>query len=97
MVHRDGEMLGLKPFETEMRRRLWWQIIMLDSKYAVLSGLSHTLLPRGWDTREPKNISDVDLLPTATEPIQDHEGPTDMILVLAVFKIAKNLRQEGRS
>ena len=56
-LHRDGELLGLKPFETEMRRRLWWQIIMLDSKYAILSGLSHTLLPRGWDTREPKNIS----------------------------------------
>ncbi|KAK7708642.1 hypothetical protein SLS64_006744 [Diaporthe eres] len=92
-LHRDGELLGLKPFETEMRRRLWWQIIMLDSKYAILSGLSHTLLPRGWDTREPKNISDVDLLPTATEPIQDQEGPTDMILVLAVFKIAKNLVQ----
>lgn len=92
-LHRDGEMLGLKPFETEMRRRLWWQIIMLDSKYAILSGLSHTLLPRGWDTKEPKNISDVDLLPTATQPIQDHEGPTDMILVLAVSKIAKNLIQ----
>ncbi|KAH8772687.1 fungal-specific transcription factor domain-containing protein [Diaporthe sp. PMI_573] len=92
-LHRDGEMLGLKPFETEMRRRLWWQIIMLDSKYAILSGLSHTLLPRGWDTREPKNISDADLLPTAKEPIQDQAGPTDMILVLAVFKIAKNLIQ----
>ncbi|KAJ0117153.1 C6 zinc finger domain-containing protein [Diaporthe amygdali] len=92
-LHRDGELLGLKPFETEMRRRLWWQIIMLDSKYAILSGLSHTLLPRGWDTKEPKNISDADLLPSATEPIQDQEGPTDMILVLAVFKIAKNLIQ----
>ncbi|KAI3396428.1 hypothetical protein diail_12148 [Diaporthe ilicicola] len=92
-LHRDGELLGLKPFETEMRRRLWWQIIMLDSKYAILSGLSHTLLPRGWDTKEPKNISDADLSPSATEPIQDHEGPTDMILVLAVFKIAKNLIQ----
>lgn len=92
-LHRDGELLGLKPFETEMRRRLWWQIIMLDSKYAILSGLSHTLLPRGWDTKEPKNISDADLLPSATEPIQDQDGPTDMILVLAVFKIAKNLIQ----
>lgn len=92
-LHRDGELLGLKPFETEMRRRLWWQIIMIDAKYAMLSGLSHTLLPRGWDTMEPKNINDADLLPSATEPIKDSEGPTDMILVLTVFKIAKHLIQ----
>lgn len=90
-LHRDGELLGLKPFETEMRRRLWWQIIMVDAKYAMLSGLSHTLLPRGWDTKEPKNISDEDLVPSATEPIQDKDGPTDMILVIVVFKIARNL------
>lgn len=90
-LHRDGELLGLKPFETEMRRRLWWQIIMVDAKYAMMSGLSHTLLPRGWDTKIPKNISDEDLLPSATEPIHDKEGPTDMILVITVYKIAKNL------
>lgn len=90
-LHRDGELLGLKPFETELRRRLWWQIIMVDAKYAMLSGLSHTLLPRGWDTKEPKNISDEDLVPSATEPIQDKEGPTDMILVIVVFRIAKSL------
>lgn len=90
-LHRDGELLGLKPFETEMRRRLWWQIIMVDAKYAMLSGLSNTLLPRGWDTKEPKNISDEDLGPSATEPIQDREGPTEMILVLIVYRIAKNL------
>ncbi|KUI71428.1 hypothetical protein VM1G_06725 [Cytospora mali] len=92
-LHRDGELLGCKPFETEMRRRLWWQIIMIDAKYAMLSGLSHTLLPRGWDTKEPKNINDADLLPSATEPVKDVEGPTDMILVLTVFKIAKHLIQ----
>lgn len=90
-LHRDGELLGLKPFDTEMRRRLWWQIIMIDAKYAMLSGLSHTLLPRGWDTKEPKNINDADLLPSATEPIKDREGPTDMMLALTVFKIAKHL------
>lgn len=92
-LHRDGELLGLKPFETEMRRRLWWQIIMIDTKYALLSGLSNTLLPRSWDTKIPKNINDEDLLPSATEPIQDQEGPTDMILAITLFKMAKTIIQ----
>jgi hypothetical protein len=92
-LHRDGEILGLSPFEAEMRRRLWWQIIMLDAKYAMLSGLSHSLLPRSWDTKEPHNVNDVDLYPTATEPFQDRDGPTEMIFCLMTNKVAKFLVQ----
>ena len=92
-LHRDGEILGLAPFESEMRRRLWWQIIMVDAKYAMMSGLSHSLLPRSWDTREPKNLNDADLFPEATEPFQDREGPTEMIFCLIVYRVAKFLVQ----
>ncbi|KAK3945772.1 putative fungal-specific transcription factor domain-protein [Diplogelasinospora grovesii] len=92
-LHRDGEILGLGPFESEMRRRLWWQIIMVDAKYAMLSGLSHSLLPRSWDTKVPKNVNDSDLYPSATEPFQDREGPTEMIFCLMTYKIAKFLVQ----
>lgn len=109
-LHRDGELLGLSPFDTEMvhdfldhlwegrtdlaimqRRRVWWQIILLDAKYALLSGLSHSLLPRSWDTKEPKNVNDVDLFPTATEPFRDREGPTEMVFCLMINKVAKFL------
>ena len=88
-LHRDGEKLGLGPFDTEMRRRLWWQIIMVDAKYAIFSGLSHALLPRNWDTKPPKNVNDADIHPSATEPFQDREGPTEMIFCLMTHKFAK--------
>ncbi|KAK3308497.1 fungal-specific transcription factor domain-containing protein [Chaetomium strumarium] len=90
-LHRDGEILGLPPFESEMRRRLWWQIILVDSKYAVFSGLSHSLLPRNCDTKPPKNVNDADIFPSATEPFQDREGPTEMIFCLMTYKFAKYL------
>lgn len=90
-LHRDGEMLGLGPFESEMRRRLWWQIIMLDAKYAMMTGLNHSLLPRVWDTKEPKNLNDVDMFPSATEPFQDRDGPTEMIFVMITNKVARFL------
>ncbi|KAH8878728.1 c6 zinc finger domain-containing protein [Thozetella sp. PMI_491] len=92
-LHRDGEILGLGPFESEMRRRLWWQIIMLDAKYAMLSGLSHSLLPRSWDTREPKNLNDADLHPSATDPLQDRSGPTEMIFCLICYRVVKFMTQ----
>ena len=90
-LHRDGEALGLSPFDTEMRRRVWWQIIMLDAKYALMSGLSHSHLPRSWDTKPPKNINDADLYPAATEPIQDREGPTEMIMIILSNRLAQFL------
>lgn len=90
-LHRDGEMLGLSPFDTEMRRRLWWQIIMLDAKYAMMTGLNHSSLPRNWDTKEPRNINDVEMFPQAREPFQDRDGPTEMIFVMITNKLARFL------
>lgn len=90
-LHRDGEVLGLGPFESEMRRRLWWQIIMVDARYAMLCGLSHSLLPRSWDAKPPKNVNDADIFPSATEPFQDREGPTEMIFCLMLNTFTKFL------
>lgn len=89
-LHRDGEMLGLSPFETEMRRRIWWQIIMLDAQYALMSGLGQSLLPRSWDTKEPRNVNDADLFPTM-KTVESRDGPTDMIFCLMQCEIAKLL------
>jgi hypothetical protein len=31
-LHRDGQGLQFTPFEAEMRRRLWWQVVLLDMR-----------------------------------------------------------------
>lgn len=85
-LHRDGERLGLSPFDTEMRRRLWWQMMMRDAKYAVSSGYSDTLLPPDWDTKMPSNINDADLHPGAKE-LQPSRGPTEMALILMIYTV----------
>lgn len=94
--HRDGEQLKLNPFETEMRRRIWWQLLMHDSKLAHLSGLNMTLLPQQWDTKEPSNINDADLFPGSSEPVQAREGPTEMVFVMMMYEMLKfNLRLDN--
>lgn len=89
--HRDGDYLGLNAFETEMRRRMWWQIILQDAKNALVSGLSHSLLPSSWDTKMPQNVNDADLFPGSIEPVQPREGPTEMAFCLIGYHIAKFL------
>ncbi|KAL3299634.1 fungal specific transcription factor domain-containing protein [Colletotrichum asianum] len=85
-LHRDGELIGLTPFETEMRRRIWWQIIMLETKYAVLAGFCDTLLPPNWDTRLPSNLNDADLLPGSLEPLRSRESATEMAFCLMLYE-----------
>lgn len=89
--HRDGEALGLPPFETEMRRRMWWYIILQDAKNALVSGLSHSMLPSSWDTKMPINVNDADLFIGSLEPLRPREGPTEMAFCLISYQIAKFL------
>ncbi|KAI0123087.1 fungal-specific transcription factor domain-containing protein [Xylariales sp. AK1849] len=91
-LHRDGTSLGLSPFDTEMRRRIWWQIILLDAGNALMSGLGQSLLPRYWDTKEPTNLNDADLFPTMSK-IESKDGPTDMVFCLIHCEIGKLLME----
>ena len=65
-LHRDGSELGLPVFESEMRRRLWWQLIILDFRSAELTGSGR--FGDFWsDTHTPNNLDDVDFWPGITE------------------------------
>lgn len=89
-LHRDGEILGLSPFDTELRRRVWWQIILLDAVYAMMSGFGQSMLPRHWDTKQPRNVNDADLFPTMLK-VESREGPTDIVHCLISYEIARLL------
>ena len=52
-IHRDGTFLGLSPFETEDRRRLWWQLQHLGLALAVRCGLTPLTLMAKWDAKLP--------------------------------------------
>ncbi|KAI0475430.1 fungal-specific transcription factor domain-containing protein [Xylariaceae sp. FL0804] len=95
--HCDGEELNLHPFETEMRRRIWWQIIIWDAKAAMLSGLSHALVPFFRDTKIPLNLNDADLFPNSTEPVREREGPTEMAFCLMVYHFHKLVRSTHKT
>ncbi|KAK3368934.1 fungal-specific transcription factor domain-containing protein [Lasiosphaeria ovina] len=82
-IHRDGTQYNLPPFETEQRRRLWWQIVIFDKRIAEITGSSITALSTsGGDSRFPLNINDTDLNVHAKEPPAAYPGPTEMLFCL---------------
>ena len=92
--HRDGELPNLNPFETEMRRRIWWQILLQDTQSALVSGLNHSLAQGVFDTKPPRNLNDADLFPGSQEPVPSRDGPTEMAFALVTSRLTQFMVSE---
>lgn len=64
-LHRDGIHQALPPFETEMRRRVWWQLKLFDAKIAELTGHARfrNISQDPQLTQVPTNVNDDQLYP----------------------------------
>ena len=96
-LHRDGTSLGLSVFESELRRRLWWQIMILDNRSAELSGSGKSVMAHLWDTKPPLNVNDSDLSPTMREPPVEHTGLTEMAFSMVRHEIGRFFRHPDTS
>ncbi|KAJ5171586.1 uncharacterized protein N7500_004369 [Penicillium coprophilum] len=93
-LHRNGESLGLPPFEVQMRRRLFWQLLPLDGYVGQTSGTGISLSPDSWDTKQPLNINDDQIFPGMTEPPHDRRGASEMIFACLGWSWVK-LKEKG--
>jgi Fungal specific transcription factor domain len=92
-LHRDGTGLGLSPFETEMRRRLWWHIVHMDCRTSDFSGTRPSMDLFLSDTKIPLNVEDDDLNPQMADPPPERNGITSVVLVLVRCDIMELLRK----
>ena len=96
-IHRDGEQFALTPFETEMRRRLWWQICALDHRTSEDHGTDASITMHMFDTGVPLNINDTDITPEMQSPPTEREGFTEMTFDLIRYTIARTFRLINQS
>lgn len=92
-IHRDGLHFNLSPFETEMRRRLWWQICILDSRASEDHGCDPTVIDQLFDTEMPLNVNDEDLSPDMTEFPETRTGFTEMTFSLIRCEVTSIFRR----
>ncbi|KAK3316892.1 putative C6 transcription factor [Apodospora peruviana] len=93
-LDRDGDkFFGLPPFEVEMRRRVFYQLMPLDGGASLVAGTTLGVgginMPATWDTRPPHNIDDSQIWPGMTAAPVEKSGATDMMFVLSRAVIAK--------
>ncbi|CRK13387.1 hypothetical protein BN1708_010785, partial [Verticillium longisporum] len=99
-LHRDGKMLGLSPFESEIRRRLWWYIVCRDGRAAEDYGLENMrrMTPgcaAGIDM--PLNVHDSDLYPEMDELPPNRPGWTSMTLSLIAIATVLGWHENAQS
>ncbi|KAJ5802458.1 uncharacterized protein N7503_004908 [Penicillium pulvis] len=86
-LHRDSSHFGLGPFETEMRRRLWWYIYLLDVRSSESQATSPQIREGDYDTKLPLNINDDDVSSDMVETPPERTGFTEMTLTLVRCEI----------
>lgn len=95
-LHQDAEKFDLPPFEVELRRRLWWQLVIFDKRVAEMTGSSMTALSTSkGDCKWPLNINDTDLHVNAKDRITPYAGPTEMLFSLTRFELTVAADPEG--
>lgn len=95
----DGTFSGLSPFRTEMQRRLWYFLIMTDSKAAEFVGSAEKfwwLDDNPEYTKRPTSIDDIDLSPDMVEVPQDSKKITDLSFITLRADFGEYVRNSKR-
>lgn len=91
-IHRDGDGLAHSAFEAEMRRRLWWELIILDMKASEDRGSEPMIAENTFNTRIPCNLNDEDFGLDSKHPLPERKGLT----VMTFFLISADLSNTAR-
>jgi hypothetical protein len=91
-LHKKIYPTNLSVIEVQVRRRLWWQIVVQDSRAAQRCRMASLVSSEHWDVPLPLNINDSDLTPDMIVEPRGHVGSTEMTLRLMMYDIGKFLR-----
>ena len=92
-LHHENSSSSLRPFGREMRRRLWWQICLLDSHAAEDRATNPVVYADSFSTKLPLQINDEDLHVDSCEEVEERQGFTDMTFCLICHEIMDTVRQ----
>ena len=92
-LHYENSSPSLRPFEREMRRRLWWQLCVLDSHAAEDRATNHVIYADSFSTRLPLHINDGDLHVNSSGVIKERQSFTDMTFCLICHEIMDHKRR----
>jgi hypothetical protein len=67
-IHSESALARCSALEAELRRRLWWSLVLFDARISEMAEHKISTLAPTWDCRIPLNVSDSDLRSEMKEP-----------------------------
>jgi hypothetical protein len=91
-LHTDAGCSKMSPFDAEIRRRTWWQLVFLDGHASKLTGAPFPTWLTTFDTKLPVNISDSEMSPMMTEMPISKDGMTEMAFCAMRYETVQMIR-----
>ncbi|KAF2105997.1 hypothetical protein BDV96DRAFT_508566 [Lophiotrema nucula] len=93
-LHRDGDSLGISPFQAEIRRRVWWHLITRDGRAGEDYGLEcKASLLHHTAVKLPSNLDDMDITQNMTTLPNSKPGYTSMTFSLINIELTQAMQK----
>lgn len=78
-----------------MRRRLWWSLILFDTRICELADYKIAMLNPTWDCRTPLNLNDFDLQPEMKDPPAVQERSSEALFTVVRSEMGEFVRHSA--
>ena len=94
-IHNESTLAKCSPFEAEMRRRLWWSLVLFDTRVGEMSNFHTVTLDPTWDCKIPLNANDSDIRPGLKKLPANRGQSTDAMFVVMRGEVGQFTRHSG--
>ncbi|KAF7180236.1 hypothetical protein CNMCM7691_009403 [Aspergillus felis] len=94
-IHSESSYSSCTVLEGEIRRRLWWSLVLFDNRICEMADPKATNLLPTWDCRIPLNVNDFDLRPEMkTGPVM-HGNPSEALFAVVRSELGNFVRRSS--
>ena len=94
-LHSESACSRYPPLEAELRRRLWWALVLFDTRVAEMAAYRTTTLTPLWDCKIPSNLNDFDIRPEMKEAPEPQGQSSEAVFVVVRSVMGDFLRNSS--
>jgi hypothetical protein len=93
--HSECSNAKCNPLTAELRRRLWWSLVIFDNRICEVADYKPATLAPIWDCSPPMNVNDFDLLAEAKSPPPVCDRPSEALFAVVRSEMSDFIRHSA--
>ena len=94
-LHNESAYAECPALEAETRRRLWWSLILFDTRICEMADYKIAMLAPTWDCKTPLNLNDFDLQPEMKNPPAAQEKSSEALFAVVRSEMGEFVRHSA--